>query len=45
MKKEGYDFDAIQESLTKEGYPSEEVNWVMANGIWFYSSEVIRGQN
>ena len=33
MKKEGYDFDAIQESLTKEGYPSEEVNWVMANGI------------
>jgi len=33
MKKEGYDFDAIQESLTKEGYPAEEVNWVMANGI------------
>ncbi len=33
MKKEGYDFDAIQEGLTKEGYPSEEVNWVMANGI------------
>ena len=33
MKKEGYDFDAIQEGLTKEGYPVEEVNWVMANGI------------
>ena len=33
MKKEGYDFDAIQEGLTKEGYPAEEVNWVMANGI------------
>ena len=33
LMKEGYDFDAIQESLTKEGYPSEEVNWVMANGI------------
>jgi len=33
MKKEGYDFDAIQESLTKDGYPSEEVNWLMANGI------------
>ena len=33
MKKEGYDFDAIEEGLTKEGYPQEEIIWVMANGI------------